>query len=1387
VISGKTSGTYFDDYLTLSGTKIQVGKDVINVGQRLNFAVKYIANDYVENVGTMYVNTKKVTNNDVGVSVKIGREEIRAQNFSVNISKYDLTKASIHGQATDGTFVDRLRVEGDSVIDNFDESDKTPSVTLVIPKSNNMLREKTYDNGNIGGLGTLIFSYDTDGANGDLVDASVDIKPNISATIKGDNFINEKTNLVATLTKTKFTQTINYKYNSGTTAYTSVSQTLYYKQTYKNINTPYLNGYSYSSSKVGGNTVLGNQNIEVVYTPRNYTITIDPTTNGTIKVNGNSTTFTASYGSTLTLSSTPNSKYKLAYYTKNGTYVGSQNTFVVTNSTSFGAVFTPYETAYFGNNGPTVTQPLVTPRDEENSLINSEESFYATTDMGTAYISYDKFYFEAELQVTDYLTIGGIQYNKLGLWFSTGVGEAYSGMFVCLNMPSNEDLGADNLVVACPVINGSFKWDALSEKEKNSVKSKNATHLNNYKTGSVKLGVYKSGGTYSIFINGKYLFSETNTLSAGANYVAVRGWGVAYKVLSANYYLGLPYTFGSAKIEEPNASTSYGKTTTIGGTFSNDVVLLSAKRQGTNVYDSTVDNLTENTGTNYNDNYDLLGAYGGYINTNYFTIRRNYITIETGLTNQWYGSQAVTLEFSDGTTQVITINSTNLFSSNFDETNVYAEYIGSHNTFIAQDTNMDSVELDINRKSMALKYTPSLYIRLGVGDQTANDNGILTIANYHNCDYIWWKYGTSGQMDVLNFPESGTIIVSFDYSAYLSNAFVFHILDTSGGESKISLNSNYNSETGYYTGHVEQKIDVSELKGMRFYTEHNTSATNWSAMCLYIDNFVIALEPTETDLPSDNNYLTRNHAEFVYGNTNVTLPGEFENTTVKSLTRKGVGDWDTTSNEHNFDSSAGVLDTSYVTVTSTGITIKEGLLNQIYDTETFRLVLDNGDVIKFSLTSNMVWYTNYDETTTIYGSSTEFSKGEKNDGNIAFTQDSNQLSFTTKTGYGRVVKYMPIEKQNNGVLTFRNIQVDSSDISLWWDFNFIGESLTFFFDYYITGGGNYYFETINLDGTKKPFELTKGTWTTYTTTIDATKIKGWWVYSTGVTGDNSNYMLFDNIGIVDNKYITIEPISVKYGQDSVLIPYTFDNGITITSIQKFGTNLWDTTYTNTEKDAYAHTNYDANSGYLDLNDATITTSGITLNRDIINQCYDVSTFKVVLSNGSCVYFQLKSNQLYFTNFKTTNILELVEPGANGNMHSTQDAAMREIKQDIFDNLSFCYTPSNAVLKHSQSEGDNGVFTFQKSTSGTGWIWSAFDIGTNFYITFDYILNNDSGNYRLVLVRNGQEDEPISLTASSEIQHFYMEFTDSSIIAFRICADNMASGCMYIDNFGFGNL
>jgi len=170
-----------------------------------------------------------------------------------------------------------------------------------------------------------------------------------------------------------------------------------------------------------------------------------------------------------------------------------------------------------------------------------------------------------------------------------------------------------------------------------------------------------------------------------------------------------------------------------------------------------------------------------------------------------------------------------------------------------------------------------------------------------------------------------------------------------------------------------------------------------------------------------------------------------------------------------------------------------------------------------------------------------------------------------------------------------------------------------------------------------------------------------------------------------------------------------------------------------------------------------------------------------------VYFQLKSNQLYFTNFKTTNILELVEPGANGNMHSTQDAAMREIKQDIYGNLSFCYTPSNAVLKHSQSEGDNGVFTFQKSTSGTGWIWSAFDIGTNFYITFDYILNNDSGNYRLVLVRNGQEEEPISLTASSEIQHFYMEFTDSSIIAFRICADNLASGCMYIDNFGFGNL
>ena len=193
---------YFDDYLTLSGTKIQVGDKTINVGQRLNFAVKYIANDYVENVGTAYVNTKKVTNNDVGVSVKIGREEIDAQNFSVNIAKYDLAKATL--TASDTKFTDTISSKNNTLVDRYNSTNVTPSsIVLNVPTGGNVLWAKTLNYNDIIAIGSLNYnstSADARWSNyGEIVnfvelpDASASetdpVKLNLTTTLSGGSFI----------------------------------------------------------------------------------------------------------------------------------------------------------------------------------------------------------------------------------------------------------------------------------------------------------------------------------------------------------------------------------------------------------------------------------------------------------------------------------------------------------------------------------------------------------------------------------------------------------------------------------------------------------------------------------------------------------------------------------------------------------------------------------------------------------------------------------------------------------------------------------------------------------------------------------------------------------------------------------------------------------------------------------------------------------------------------------------------------------------------------------------------------------------------------------------------------------------------------------------------
>ena len=105
-------------------------------------------------------------------------------------------------------------------------------------------------------------------------------------------------------------------------------------------NTPNT-GYQLTYYTVNGNQIQGNtftlnsdSTISGLFTAITYTVTIGTHPNGTLTANPMSGT----YGTTVTLSGTPNSGYALDYYTVNGSQI-SGSTFTLTGNTTVGAVY----------------------------------------------------------------------------------------------------------------------------------------------------------------------------------------------------------------------------------------------------------------------------------------------------------------------------------------------------------------------------------------------------------------------------------------------------------------------------------------------------------------------------------------------------------------------------------------------------------------------------------------------------------------------------------------------------------------------------------------------------------------------------------------------------------------------------------------------------------------------------------------------------------------------------------------------------------------------------------------------------------------------------------------------------------------------------------------
>ncbi len=131
-----------------------------------------------------------------------------------------------------------------------------------------------------------------------------------------------------TYTPNTYTLTVNYKYSNGTTAYRSHTQSIKFNEWYS-INSPFLSGYSWSKSMVSGYMGAGNKTYDIIYTPKDYTLTVnyEYATGGTAAT---SKTQSVSYGSSYSVSSPTVSGYTPNKTVISGTMGKGDETYTVT-------------------------------------------------------------------------------------------------------------------------------------------------------------------------------------------------------------------------------------------------------------------------------------------------------------------------------------------------------------------------------------------------------------------------------------------------------------------------------------------------------------------------------------------------------------------------------------------------------------------------------------------------------------------------------------------------------------------------------------------------------------------------------------------------------------------------------------------------------------------------------------------------------------------------------------------------------------------------------------------------------------------------------------------------------------------------------------------------
>ncbi len=238
------------------------------------------------------------------------------------------------------------------------------------------------------------------------------------------------------------------------------------------------------------------------------------------------------------------------------------------------------------------------------------------------------------------------------------------------------------------------------------------------------------------------------------------------------------------------------------------------------------------------------------------------------------------------------------------------------------------------------------------------------------------------------------------------------------GEQEISITAgDYNSEENYLievnlAGYQIKEVLINEIS-VAYTANENTVTIDGDAIkalpygfytvVVKTDLFDLSAEFNHKD-PTQKSELYEKSKNFTIGVEYIKLSGSFtNNVTVTSLSRQGANNLDWINGEWQ------PISTSYIVVEEDGLVIKKGLLDQVYKTCIYTIQYSNNQTDTFTLTSNAVWFCNFDETYTWHSSLAEdqgvyeiVNNVEGMSGNVIKLETKNWINFEPASWYTRL-------------------------------------------------------------------------------------------------------------------------------------------------------------------------------------------------------------------------------------------------------------------------------------------------------------------------------------------------------------------------------------------------